>query len=140
MPENSATGARSTASAKAALSASGRMKPSRAQIIGRTYRWAPGSNLRIASRQSRSTKAASTGGFISRLLAERSSRSQCRSRSGAQPSKARAPSNTTVDIQKAWSSPPISGGLASSCQRPSCQTTVSMRAILTGEAAAVSRA
>ena len=46
-----------------------------------------------------------------RAAAERIVRSQCRSRSGVTPSKARAPSNTAAPIQVAWLQAPSSSGL-----------------------------
>src|SRR5271156_7208706 len=47
-------------------------------------------------------------------LAERLTRAQCLSRSGAPPSKARAPSNTLEPSQKAWVRAPTIGWLPSS--------------------------
>ena len=51
-------------------------------------------------------------GFISIFSAERTTRWQCRSRSGVRPRNARAPSNTMLAIQKAWSAGPSSLGLS----------------------------
>jgi hypothetical protein len=63
----------------------------------------------MPSRASSSTRAAVTGGFMSRPSAERIDRAQCRSRSGATPSNARAPSNTALASQAALVADVISG-------------------------------
>src|SRR3712207_9015898 len=51
------------------------------------------------------------------VRAERFTRSQCRSRSGATPSNTRAPSKTDDPSQDTWERGPIRGGLPS-CQVP----------------------
>ena len=51
--------------------------------------------------------------------AERTSRAQCRSRSGVTPSKARAPSKTSVPCQVPWSAAPMTAG----CRRASARRT-----------------
>ncbi|CFP68804.1 Uncharacterised protein [Bordetella pertussis] len=53
-----------------------------------------------------------SAGFISIFSAERTTRWQCRSRSGVRPAKARAPSNTMLAIQNAWSDGPSSLGFS----------------------------
>ena len=56
-------------------------------------------------------------------LADSFTRAQCRSMSGATPSKARAPSNTDVQSQAACVRTPMIGTLPS-CQSPSKNVTV----------------
>ena len=65
-------------------------------------------------------------GSIIRLRVELISRSQCRSTSGAQPSKARAPSNTVVPSQNAWFIGPVNLGLPST-HSPSTLQILSIR-------------
>ena len=57
------------------------------------------------------------------VLAEALTRAQCRSRSGATPSKARAPSNTEEPSQMACVRAPHNGTLPS-CQSPSKKVQV----------------
>src|SRR5690349_9020584 len=56
-------------------------------------------------------------GFSPMVGAERFTRSQCRSRSGATPSNTRAPSNTEEPSQATWERGPMRGGLPS-CHAP----------------------
>jgi len=72
----------------------------------------------IPSRASASISSAVTGGFISSVSAERMIRRQWRSRSGADPPNARAPSNTAFATQAAFVSESMIG-VGPSCHRPS---------------------
>jgi hypothetical protein len=78
----------------------------------------PGANFLIPSQASSWIASAAIVGFSHIVSAEWLTRAQCRSRSGATPSNARAPSNTLDASQKAWSRGPRIGGLPS-IQRPS---------------------
>src|SRR5437764_1188108 len=66
---------------------------------------------------------ASMVGFRPMVVAERFTRSQCRSRSGITPSNTRAPSNTDEPSQDACERGPMIGGLPS-CHAPSNQFQV----------------
>src|SRR6476659_10651392 len=67
----------------------------------------------MPSRVSRIHSSTATIGLRNIVLAEALTRAQCRSRSGALPSNARAPSNTEEPSQIAWVRAPQSGTLPS---------------------------
>ena len=70
-------------------------------------------------------------GLSAMVLADALTRAQCRSRSGATPSKARAPSNTMEPSQLAWLRTPMIGTLPS-CQSPSKNVQVFDQPLLVG--------
>src|ERR1700720_268010 len=77
----------------------------------------------MPSRASPSQVSVSTTGFSLKLTADWLTRAQCRSRSGATPSKARAPSNTVEPSHAACVRGPMIGTLPS-CQAPSKKVQV----------------
>ncbi len=83
--------------------------PLSAQNIGRMYSGASAGNFAMPSRASASTCCPVSVGFISRPSADRMTRWQCRSRSGATPSKARAPSKTALASHAALVADVMSG-------------------------------
>ncbi len=78
----------------------------------------PGGNFARPSREMAVSSSAETGGMSPMRSADSTQRAQCRSRSGATPSKARAPSNTIEPSQVAWSATPRIGKF------PSCQSSL----------------
>src|SRR5580692_8946807 len=95
-----------------------------AQYIGRIYSSALASNRAMPSRANASQVSVSTTGLSLKLTADRLTRSQCASRSGATPSKARAPSNTVEASHAPWVRGPMIGTLPP-CQSPSKKVKVS---------------
>src|SRR5579863_3957067 len=95
-----------------------------AQYIGRIYSSALASNRAMPSRANASQVSVSTTGLSLKLIADRLTRSQCRSRSGATPSKARAPSNTVEASHAPCVRGPMIGTLPE-CQSPSKKVKVS---------------
>src|SRR6266545_3183811 len=89
--------------------------PLSAQYIGRMYSVASLSKRLRPSRVSSIQVSVGTSGLSRKLAAEVFTRVQCRSRSGATPSKARPPSNTIEPSQVACVRAPMIGRL-SSCQ------------------------
>src|SRR5215203_2865790 len=90
------------------------MGPARsAQYIGRTYSVVSAGNFFMPSRTSPIHSSVATVGLRNRVLAEALTLAQCRSRSGAVPSKMRAPSHTEEPSQMAWVRAPHSGTLPS---------------------------
>src|ERR1700694_2650362 len=94
-----------------------------AQYIGLIYSSALASKRAIPSRARPSHVSVSTTGFSLKLTADWLTRAQCRSRSGATPSNARAPSNTVDPSHAACVRGPMIGTLPS-CQAPSKQVQV----------------
>src|ERR1700730_2986818 len=94
-----------------------------AQYIGRMYSSALASKRAIPSRASPSQVSASTTGLSLKLIADWLTRAQCRSRSGATPSNARAPSKTVDASHAACVRGPMIGTLPS-CQPPSKKVQV----------------
>src|ERR1700722_15335109 len=94
-----------------------------AQYIGRMYSSALASKRAIPSRASPSQVSVSTTGFSLKLTADWLIRAQWRSRSGATPSKARAPSKTVEPSHAACVRGPMIGTLPS-CQAPSKKVQV----------------
>src|SRR6202043_4253473 len=94
-----------------------------AQYIGRMYSSALASKRAIPSRASPSQVSVSTTGLSLKLTADWLIRAQWRSRSGATPSKARAPSKTVEPSHAACVRGPMIGTLPS-CQSPSKKVQV----------------
>src|SRR5487761_1956458 len=94
-----------------------------AQYIGRMYSSASASKRAMPSRARASQVSRSTTGLSLKLTADRLTRAQCASRSGATPSNARAPSNTVEASQAACVRGPMIGTLPS-CQSPSKKVQV----------------
>src|SRR6202035_1159838 len=94
-----------------------------AQYIGRMYSSALASKRAMPSRARPSQVSASTTGLRRKLSADWLTRAQCRSRSGATPSNARAPSNTVEPSHAACVRGPMIGTLPS-CQAPSKKVQV----------------
>src|SRR6185437_16217468 len=93
------------------------------QYIGRIYNSALASKRAMPSRASPSHVSVSTTGFNLKLMADWLTLAQCRSRSGATPSNARAPSNTVEPSHAACVRGPMIGTLPS-CQPPSKKVQV----------------